>query len=281
MEIIHDFIDWLKKNGYSQATISNYYFSINQFLIYLTKNKIGSEKFSEKNYLDFITEFTVKKSKQSKNSHIYAILKYCDFLNKIRGMKIEIKNLPLEKTSKKDFKPVKNINDLSGIILNSGKEMAERDGLLLTMLYETGLKTKELLKTKPRGIKNESININGKIVKINLKLQEKIFYYCRKNNIGDNQFLFFSYAGKKKNYNSPITERAAQEIIKNLKKITGSDFSINDLRKSLFANIFSNNIKVENIFKHVENFADKKNFLQVYPPHGCAMCTAKCMAAKT
>jgi Phage integrase family. len=147
--------------------------------------------------------------------------------------------------------------------LNSGKEMAERDGLLLTMLYETGLKTKELLKTKPRGIKNESININGKIVKINLKLQEKIFYYCRKNNIGDNQFLFFSYAGKKKNYNSPITERAAQEIIKNLKKITGSDFSINDLRKSLFANIFSNNIKMENIFKHVEIFADKKNFLQV------------------
>jgi Site-specific recombinase XerD len=263
MEIIHDFIDWLKKKGYSHATVSNYYFSINQFLVYLAKNKISSEKFSEKNYLDFITEFTANKSKQSKNSYIYAIIKYCDFLNENKGIKIEINILPLEKAGKKNFKPVGNIDELRKIILKSGKETAERDDLLVTVLYETGIKTKEILKIKPSNLEGELININDKIIRINGKLREKIINYCRKYNISNNQYLFFRYAGKKKNYNSPITERAAQEIIKNLKKITGSDFSINDLRKSLSANIFSNNIKMENIFKHVEIFADKKNFLQV------------------
>jgi len=264
MEIIkHDFTNWLKNKGYSRATISNYYFSINQFMNYLAKNKIGLEKFSEKNYFDFIDEFTDKKSKQSKNSRIYAILKYCDFLSENKGIKIEIKNLPIEKAGKKNFRPIKNIDELRDIILKNGKETSARDDLLLTMLYETGLKTSGLLKTRPKDVKNESININGKIIKINQKLREMIFSYCRKSNISDDQFLFFSYAGKKKKYNSPLTERAAQNIIKNLKKISGSDFSINDLRKSLSANIISTHPEITIILKHQELIADKNDYLEI------------------
>ncbi|MDD4901835.1 MAG: tyrosine-type recombinase/integrase [Patescibacteria group bacterium] len=263
MKIILDgFIAWLKAKGYKHNTISNYFISINKFLAYLAREKINYFNFPEKNFLNFITEYTTGKSKQSKNSYIYAILKYCDFLKETKGVTIEIKNIPIERAGKKNFKRVENIDNLSSIILKNDKVTAERDNLLIMMLYETGLKTKELIKIKLGNVKNDWINIGGKIIILNKKLLKTIFNFCLKNNIKCDQYLFFSYQRRKKNFNSPITERAAQIIVKRLKEITKNDFSINDLRKSLSANIFSDNIKITSIFKHFEFPADEKSYLE-------------------
>jgi len=261
-KIIEEFITWLKTKGYKNNTISNYYILINKFLTYLAKNKVNFLNFSEKNFLDFIAGFSTEDAGQTKNSYIYAILKYCDFLNEAKDIKIEIKNKPLEKAEKKIFKHVKNIESLTQAITRSGKETAGRDNLLLTMLYVTGIKTKELIKLKRADIKNDSLNISGKTIKLNKNLLEKIFNFCLKNNIRNDQYLFFSYWSRKKNLDSHITERAAQSIIKNLKEITKSDFSINDLRKSLSASIFLDNIKITSISKHSELSTDKKSYLE-------------------
>ena len=133
------------------------------------------------------------------------------------------------------------------------------------MLYYTGLRTKELLKIKPKNISDNILKLYNKNIILKYNFVNNINNYINKLKIKNEQYLFFSYASQKLNFNSHLTEKSVQDIFNKYKKIIDTDLSIIDLRNAYIRNFKEKliNIKFDKIYSHkIVKFND--DYLQLY-----------------
>jgi len=251
---LDSFIKYLDNNGYKKATINAYYFAIKNFFNYLNKNKINNFNFTNddiKKYKEYIED---KNSKQTINAKIYAIRKYIDYLSKEKNITIN-HNVEIIKTkNKKDIIPIRNIEKILNYINEISKKeiTCERDKLLIKMLYYTGCRTKEILGIKKDNINKDSLNLKGRSIILNKSLLDDINNFTKKYNIRNGQYLFFSFAKQKLNFNSHMVEKSVEDIFNRCKKIINDKLSIRDLRNSQEINLKerSINTKINKIHTH-------------------------------
>lgn len=266
---LNSFIWYLDNNGYKKATIDNYYFAIKDFFGYLDKNKINNLNFANNDIKRYKKYIENKNSEQTINVKIYAIKKYIDYLNKEKNIIIN-HNVEIIKTRKrKNITPIRNIKKILNYMNETSKNEVtrERDNLLIKMLYHTGCRTKEILEIKKDNINKDNINIKGRNIILNKNLLDEINKFTKKYNIQDGQYLFFSFASQKLNFNSHIVEKSVEDIFNRYKKIINDKLSIRDLRNSQKINFKerSINIKINKIYTH-ETIKFSGDYLKLISP---------------
>lgn len=139
------------------------------------------------------------------------------------------------------LKYIENNNKKNKIII-------ERDKLIFKILYYTGIKTNDLLKIKKLDCLENIIKLKNNKITIDTKLSNNIKEYLKLSKIENNQYLFFSFAGNKRNFNSPLTQKSIQDFFKKYTKHIDNNLSIIDLRNSYFQNLTINSdIKIDKI----------------------------------
>ncbi len=261
------FLKYLGTNNYSKSTINGYYFGLKEFFHYLNKNKTSLINFKNQDIINFKKILIDKNSGQTVNSKIFAIKKYVEYLKEIKNINLNW-NIDIIKTkTKKNIIPIKNINKLLNYVDKKTKNniICERDKLLIKMLYYTGLRTKELLKIKPKNISDNILKLYNKNIILKYNFVNNINNYINKLKIKNEQYLFFSYASQKLNLSSHLTEKSVQDIFNKYKKIIDKNLSIIDLRSAYIGNFKEKliNIKFDKIYSHeIVKFND--DYLQLY-----------------
>jgi len=261
-EELNNFLNILEKEGYKKSTINSYSFCLNDFFKYLNAVGVGHDNFNNNHVKNFIETLKIKNAPQTVNSKIFAILKFANYLRKYKNTNI-ILDLELIKTHNK--KELKSVGDID-IILNHIKQEAKdervslRDQLLISFIYYSGLRTKDILKIKISDVKGEKINIGNNQVVLNNKVINKVNRYINLMNLGQDNFLFFNFSPSQNNKNKKesLTEKTAQDLFNKYKVIINSDLSIRDLRHSYISNLseYFSQIKIVKNYSYTENETD-------------------------
>lgn len=217
----------------SEKTIKAYKMDLNQFLIFLKRNKFSFKLTAiDKNTLkEFIKCISNKKAKTIKRkiATLKAMFNYLEYedeilINPFRKMRIQIKepfNLPVVLTYNEVFKIFKYVYQLKNKHKDRNKYSyyeITRDIAILELLFATGIRVSELCNLKTNNIdKNfDSILVNGKgrkerVIQIcNKEIKSALKEYCdlfsiRKNGI---ECFFIN------RLNNPITDQSVRFMIK-------------------------------------------------------------------
>ncbi len=230
--IINNFIKTLSDQKYSQSTIQSYRFALENLKKYLDNNRVelrGLNSVILGKYLDYLQE---NKRPQTVNSNISAMKKFFDYIYKEYKIKIQYNLTNLKVVQRKNINLI-NIKDVLDFFNHDLPIINDRNQLLFLMIYETGLKTKEILNLKPSNFLDDKIVYEDKDISITRCLREKVQQYIQEYNFQKNNFLFFTYANKKINFQRHLTEKSVQDLFNTYKKMKkGDNISIRDLRSS-------------------------------------------------
>lgn len=137
-------------------------------------------------------------SNNTKRVIISAIKKYFKFIEDKRYCELE---LPKKEITVKDFVSFEEFNKLKAY-LETKKKI--KNLTIIRLLFETGIRSQELLNIKKTDIINQSIIIKGKNKKQRIVyITESLFALLQKINFNDNEYLFsFSYKNLYKKINN-------------------------------------------------------------------------------
>ncbi|MFA6551198.1 MAG: tyrosine-type recombinase/integrase [Patescibacteria group bacterium] len=254
---LDDFIVYLQKNAYTQATVDNYYRGLKNFLNYLQTNNIAFEGFSYqniKNYKELL--FGQGKSPQSINSVLFAIKKYASYIKAPQLIDLNYSADIMRVQKKKKLNIISNIDTLIQHIkeINKNEITAFRDKLIIEILYYAGIRAQELIKIKKQDIINNILKIKGKNIILNSLLIEDLNNYLRLIEIKDDGYLFFAYSRNNTlNKHHHLTTRSIENIFNRYKNVINLNLSIGDLRNAYLVNLKNQqlNINFNKIFNHV------------------------------
>ncbi len=175
----------MSKNGYSQSSINSYFFAIKDFLQYLSDNKIDYNDFNNSDIKKYKQVNLNKKSDRTINLYISSLKRYINFLDK-KNIKIDDSFSQIKTIKNKENKIYPNA--LKDFIINIKKDnkseiIKKRNEYLLTLLYYSGLKTKDILK-----LRFKNIIIDKKIE--NIEIINNILEYYKKFKFSINDFVF-------------------------------------------------------------------------------------------
>ena len=184
--LLKNFTCFLSKNGYSQSSINSYFFAIKDFLQYLSDNKIDYNDFNNSDIKKYKQVNLNKKSDRTINLYISSLKRYINFLDK-KNIKIDDSFSQIKTIKNKENKIYPNA--LKDFIINIKKDnkseiIKKRNEYLLTLLYYSGLKTKDILK-----LRFKNIIIDKKIE--NIEIINNILEYYKKFKFSINDFVFF------------------------------------------------------------------------------------------
>ncbi len=231
---LNSFKIYLHNLGYSDSTLSNYIFCLKDFLAYLLENSKNIDNFNNDDLQSFRSSLISRYKNGTINSKIFAVKKYSDYLKSI-GHQVDLLDLHVLKTKgRKDLLPVNNFNKLLAHIDEVAKNdvIRDRDKLLLSLLYYTGIKTRIILTLRPRNLRDGSIFLDDKFIGLPNGFCNKLDEYIDKIKLSPDQFLFFSNASQRINFNAKLTEKSVQDLFNKYKVILGNNYSIRDLRHS-------------------------------------------------
>ncbi len=232
-ETLNNFLQNLKKFGYSRTTLESYKFNIIDFQKFLNERGLSLNNFSNLEVVDYKDLIKNLYSPQTVNVKLASIKKFVLYNKKLN---FNCNVPPIKTKNKKNIKTIDNFNDLLREVDKKSKSclMKERDKNFLKILYYTGLKTKEVTNLKPKNIKENALIIKNKTISLKKDLISDLKKYIKKIGIENNQFIFYSFSPSLKNSlpNKPLTEKAIEEMFNKYKKDIDSDITIRDLRNS-------------------------------------------------
>lgn len=252
--VLSEFKIYLENCEYGKSTISGYLFGLADFLNYLRKNNIDFDNFDNRTLELFKESLFGRNSDSTINTKIFSIIKYADYLKslgiQINDLKPNLNKLPKKKNINliKDFKKI--INHVYKI--NKNNITKGRDKLLLELLYYTGIRPRDLLELKAKDFIDNTLLTSRERIVIDKYLCDQITEHILKNNLANDNFLFFNYAQRHLNLNRHLTEKSVEEIFNKYKIVLDNNLSLRDLRHSYRIGLQNNfdNIKINKIYSH-------------------------------
>lgn len=163
---------------------------------------------------------------------------------------IYVPDFKLKVKTRRSIRPLDISKLIDEIKKDNKSKSKERDQLIFTILYYTGIRVQELISLKPANIKNEYLLLNNNKIRLNFGLILKIKNYINKNKLVDNEYLFTNispaqnhFVGNKKH----LTVKTIQELINKYTKNFNHNYSLRDLRCSYILNSKNNIIKINKI----------------------------------
>lgn len=287
MDMINSFKNYLLIDcKYSENTIKNYIYIINEFKNYY---KLDLLSLTLKDINKFLDNELLTKSAKTVSNHIEVIKSFYNFLQIEDYLKINptiYLEHPKIKASLPKVLSIEEVAQILDIILID--EYSYRNKAMLELMYSSGLRISELINVKLYDISLEHANVlvMGKGSKERLiPLDDYAIYYIRlyidkyrdKFNKYNSDYLFLSRLGTK------LTRQSVYIILDNIVKKTLIDkhVSPHTLRHSFATHLLSNgadlrsiqellghsNITTTQIYTHVSNKEMNDNY-HLYHPHG-------------
>lgn len=223
-KLINDFLNYLdNEKNYSSHTLKNYHHDLNVFFKFIKNKKIVNIEYNDiRNYLSYLYEINYSKTTIAR--HISTLRSFFKYLYQEKIIKdnpmVLVSNPKLDKKlpkflNYKEMEMILNIPDSKTVI-------GLRDGLILEMLYSTGLRVSELanIKIKDINFSEQKIKILGKgnkerYVLFGTVCLKKLNDYLKnsRNELISNfttDYLFLNKKGR------PITDRSIRTIIDNI-----------------------------------------------------------------
>ena len=174
IDIINEFINYIKTKNYSNNTLISYINDLYYFYMFINKDLIKVKEEDIRKYLEYLNSKKEKPtSVRRKISSFKTFYKYLYKNNIIDKKDYPMVKIAYPKTEKKLPKFI-YYNDLLEIIEQSKKTSdGIRDSLIIEMLYATGVRVSELI-----NIKYEDIDFNNRRIRVCGKgNKERIVYY--------------------------------------------------------------------------------------------------------
>lgn len=287
MDVINNFLDYLIIDcKYSENTINNYHYIINEFKTYINKDLI---KITENDIIKFLNNEKINKSMKTISNHIEVLRTFYNFLE-IEGIKKDnpTTNIYLPKVIKSLPKILskEEVNKLLDI--NLVNKYDYRNKAMLELIYSSGLRISELINVKTYDISLDHANVKviGKGSKERLiPIDDYAIYYIKlyvdeyreQFNKTNSDYLFLSRLGTK------LTRQSLFKIIQDiaLNQNIKSHISPHTLRHSFATHLLENgadlrsiqellghsNITTTEIYTHVSDKILNENYKK-YHPHG-------------
>ena len=282
INIVSEFIKYIKGKNYSNKTLESYLSDIYYFCLFVKKDL---DKVNEEDIRDYQECLNLKKEKSSSiRRRISSLKSFYKFL--YRNNYIDKKDYPLSKVSmpklEKRLPKFIYYNDLLEIINESSKGPdGIRDRLIIEMLYATGVRVSELVNIKVNDIdfNNRRIVVTGKGNKERIVyygeyaeevLNEYLSVYYRKT-----EYLFVNSRGEQ------LTDRGVRYIIdKIMEKLSIKVHVTPHVLRHTFATDMLNNgcdikvvqellghssLKATEIYTHVTNEKLKEVYYRCFP----------------
>lgn len=283
LEVINDFINYIKQKNYSNNTLVSYINDLYYFYNFINKNLTKVKEEDIRDYLEYLNlkkeNPTSVRRKISTFKSFYKFLYTNDYIDK--------KDYPLvriayPKTEKKLPKFI-YYNDLLEILEASSKTNdSYRDKLIIEMLYATGLRVSELINIRIRDIdfNNRRIVVMGKgskerTVYYGEYAEEVLKKYLDTHTRKEHGYLFVNQRGEQ------LTDRGVRYIIdKIMEKLSVKTHVTPHVLRHTFATDMLNNgcdikvvqellghssLKATEIYTHVTNESLKKVYYECFP----------------
>ena len=280
IQILHEYKTFLKINrSSSDKTIATYIKDINSFFLFLNISINNVEKLSQINNNDIKKWLFTRKQKVSNRTisrQIVSIKMFFLFLKEVKnisnncilnmnGLKFK-DNLP--KAIPEDI-ITDIINNYENIANQKDKFIIERDKLIITTLYTTGIRISELLSLKNEDFCKDEVKIVGKgnkerIIFITPIIRQQYISYrneLKKINITTTNNIVFFKKNKK-----PMSIRDIGRVFQNIKINKNLQYcSPHVMRHSFATTLLSNgaNIKqIQTLLGH-ENLATTQKYTKI------------------
>ena len=279
---VDKFLNYLKKElNYSENTINSYKLDLDNFFLFVKKNKINYLKLTSediRNYLKYLDELMLKNTTISRK--ISALRSFYNYLlnQKLIDFNIfsNIRNPKLEKKLPNYL----NYEELAKILdsIDTSSEDGLKNRLLIEMLYATGCRVSEIANIKIEDINfsNNSIRVIGKGNKERIVyFGEYARFYLNKYIEGHKrEYLFDNKNNEKLNIHE--IEYMVKEIVKNLALKT--HVTPHTLRHTFATHLLNNGADIKTvqellghsslnttgIYTHVSNARIKEIYLKTF-----------------
>ncbi|MFR5856440.1 MAG: site-specific tyrosine recombinase/integron integrase [Bacilli bacterium] len=279
---VDKFLNYLKKElNYSENTINSYKLDLDNFFLFVKKNKINYLKLTSediRNYLKYLDELKLKNTTISRR--ISALRSFYNYLlnQKLIDFNIfsNIRNPKLEKKLPNYL----NYEELAKILdsIDTSSEDGLKNRLLIEMLYATGCRVSEIANIKIEDINfsNNSIRVIGKGNKERIVyFGEYARFYLNKYIEGHKrEYLFDNKNNEKLNIHE--IEYMVKEIVKNLALKT--HVTPHTLRHTFATHLLNNGADIKTvqellghsslnttgIYTHVSNARIKEIYLKTF-----------------
>ena len=283
INIIEDFINYIKKKNYSEYTYKSYISDLYYFYLFINKDLLLIKEEDIRDYLEYLK---LKKENASsvrrKISSFKSFYKFL-YLNKY----IDKKDYPLTRIvyPKQEKKLPKFVyyNDLLEIINEATRDSdGIRDRLIIEMLYATGMRVSELVNVKYTDIdyENRRIIVSGKgnkerVVYFGEYALDVLNEYTQTHKLNENGYVFTNSSG------GQLTDRGVRYIIdKIMQKLSIKVHVTPHVLRHTFATDMLNNgcdikivqellghssLKTTEVYTHVTNERLKSVYYSCFP----------------
>lgn len=223
-QLVRSFLEYLEyEKAYSNKTVDSYALDLETFASYLEDKRLNYKKLGYlevRSYLIYLTEEKKLKS-SSVSRHMSALRSFYGYL--VRKKETEINPFTLVSLPKKEKKLPKFFyyNEIQELIDATSEEnpVEARNGLILELLYATGVRVSELVSIQVSDIdfSNKSIRIVGKGNKERMVYFHEIALKKLKRYIENDRSFFLK--GKSSSYlflnqkGGPLTTRGVELIL--------------------------------------------------------------------
>jgi integrase/recombinase XerD len=260
VELLKSFLTYLSvEKGLSKNTIDSYSIDLRKFQEFLLSKEKGFSSFLRVDIIDFVERL---------RDEGYSLSSICRYISSVKGL---CKYLLIEKAIKDDpsetlqapkrwerLPKSLSISDIRSFLeLSSSvkKPTMMRDGVMLELLYSSGLRVSELVSLKLEDIHLEAgfLKVLGKgskerIVPVNMRAIRKLKMYLNQQRLEilkkkQSSYLFVTARGK------PLTRQRFWQAIKVLGKKSGLEISPHMLRHSFATHLLEGGADLRSVQK--------------------------------
>jgi len=192
---IYEFVNYLKVEEKSKATVAKYERDLRKFLRYLEKVYKATEQISKEVILDYKEMLMSEYESSSVNSMLAALNQYLVFIGK---EKCRVKQVKIQRKAFLEEEKCLTIDEARKLMVVAGQEERFRLKMIIETLCDTGVRVSELAFFTVKRIKSGIIKIHNKgktrVIALTNSLRIKLLRYAKDSNI-KNGLIFITKAG--------------------------------------------------------------------------------------